>query len=118
MSAENFGLQEASKIGGRERVQTSCGLVEEEYAGLVEKSAEQAETLDGAARQGADLAVKGFDDFELFGERGDAGLEDRVGEVIEAGKETKIFAGRKARVEAKVGPRVVAKMAAHGGGMA
>jgi len=54
----------------------------------------------------------------LFSERGDAGLEVGVGQVIEAAKEAKIFTGGEAGVETEVGTSVITKMATYGGGIA
>ncbi len=113
-AAEDFGFEEAAKIGGGDRVEAAGGFIEEEDAGLVEQGASEAEALDCAGGKRAHLAVQGFFEMELLGENGDALCGGGIRKMIEAAKEAQILAAGEAGVEADVAAGVVAELAANG----
>ena len=115
---EDFGFQEVAEVSGSEGIETPGGFIEEQDFGLVQECAEEAEALDGARGEGTHLPVESAGQFEAFGKGGNARTEERIGEMIQTAEETQVFAAREARVEAQVGTRVVAQLAADRSGLA
>lgn len=76
----------------------------------------ETETLDGAGRERADLAIEGFSEFELRGELSDAIARAAFGKMIELAEEEKILAAGEAGIKAEVAAGVVAEIAADFGG--
>jgi len=82
----------------------------------VKEGASEGETLNGAGRKSAGLAIERFGEFELCGELRDAIARYGSGEMIEAAEEEEIFAGGEASVKALVGTGMVTERAADGMG--
>ena len=112
--AENFGLQEASKLGGGDGIQTARRFIQQKNARPVNKSPSEAQPLHGAGRKRAHLPVEGFFKMELFRELRDAPGHGTGGKLIQPAEESKIFAAGKTRIKAQVAAGVVAKLAANG----
>src|SRR5882762_8960038 len=110
--AQDFRFQEAPKLRGGDGIEAARRLVEEQDAGPMEKSASQAETLDGAGGKCAHLAVEGFAQLELFGELRDALGRGGARKQIQLAEEEQVFARGKPRVEAVVRARMIAQAAA------
>ena len=71
-AAQNLGFEEPAKLGSSDGVETARRLIEKQNTRLVKKRASEAEALNGAGRERAQLAVESFRKMELFGEKGDA----------------------------------------------
>src|ERR1700730_6856784 len=87
----DFGFEKAAKVGGGDGVQAAGRFIEKQDAWLMKQGAQQAETLHGAGRESADLAIESADAVELSGERVEAGVQQATGEMIQAAKKTKVF---------------------------
>ncbi len=118
LTREDFGFQKAAEVGGSEGIEAARGFIEEKHFGLVEKRADQAQALDGARGQGTHLTAESATQFEAFGQSGDARLQERIGEVVQAPEKMQIFTAGETRVEAQVGTGMVAQMAAERRGLA
>lgn len=99
LAAEDFGLQKASKIGGRESIEAARGFIKQDNLRLVKKRTKKTKALDGAARKRADLAVKKLSHVKLFGDNGNAIFQARIGEMVEPAEKTEIFARGEAGIE-------------------
>ena len=112
---DDFGFEEAAKIGSGEGVQTAGGLVKKQNTGLMQQSAEQAETLHGAGRESADLAIERADAVELFGEVVDACIQQTASEMIQAAEKAEVLTASEPRIKALVGAGVITELYANGG---
>jgi len=113
---ENFGLEEAAEFGGGDGVEAARRLVEQQDARLVQQGTGEAEALDGAGGEGADLAAERFFQMKLLRERFDAPRGGGSREVIQAAEEEKILPAAQARVKTVVCAGVIAQLAADGAG--
>jgi len=80
----------------------------------VQESASEAQALNGAGRECADLAVESFGEFELSCELDDSIASFGRREMVQAAEEEKIFAAGKAGIKTLVAPCVIAELAANG----
>jgi hypothetical protein len=71
-AAQHLGFEEPAKFGSSDGVETARRFIEKQNARLVKKRASEAEALNGAGRERANLAVKSLCKMELFGKKGDA----------------------------------------------
>src|SRR4029077_18683206 len=94
-------------------VQTARRLVQQKYAGLMEKSAGEAETLYRTGRESAHLTIQCITDFELFREQGDSLGCSGVRKLIQAAEEEQVLTSGEARVKTMVRAGVVAQAAAY-----
>jgi hypothetical protein len=114
---EDFGFKETAKLGGGDGVEAAGGLVKKQDTGLVEESASETESLDGAGGKSADLAIESFGEMKSIGELGDAFGGVGRGKPIETAEEEKIFAAGETRIETMVGAGVIAEETADGAGI-
>ena len=114
---KDFGLEEAAEFEGADDVEAAGGLVEQENMRLVDERANQTEALDGAGGKGTNLSRERFRQAELFSEERHALIRGAGRELIQARKEQEILAGGEARIKSVVGASVIAKAAAHFGGL-
>lgn len=95
-------LEKAAKLGGGNGIQAARGFIEEEDAGMVQKGAGQAETLNGSGGERAHLAIQGFRERELHGKLRDARRSLRRRQMIEPAEEEQIFASGEAGIETQI----------------
>ena len=57
-AVQNFGLQKAAEFRGADSVQAAGRFIQQEYTGLMEKRASEAQALHGAGRERAHLPVE------------------------------------------------------------
>ncbi len=112
--AEDLRFEELPEGCCGEGVETARGFVEKEDARGVQESASEAQALNGAGRERADLAIESFGEFELSGELDDSIASFGRREMVQAAEEEKIFAAGKAEIKTLVAPGVVAELAADG----
>jgi hypothetical protein len=67
-AAQNFGLEEAAKLGSGDGIEAARRFIEEKNTRLVEQSASKAQSLDCAGGESPDLTVERFSKLELFRE--------------------------------------------------
>lgn len=108
---EELRFQEAAEIHGRDGVETSRRLIEQQHAWLMEQGAQQAEALNSAGRECADLTIERFVHVKLFGKLGDAQACRLPGEMVEAAEKEQILAAGEASVEAVVGAGMITEQA-------
>ena len=64
---KDLRFEKVAKLGGSNDVDAAGGFVQEEHARAMEQGASQADALDRAGRERADLAIQKFADSELRG---------------------------------------------------
>jgi hypothetical protein len=114
-ASEEMRFQEAAEVHSSDGIEAAGGFIEQKHARLVEKGAEEAETLNRAGGECAHLAVEGFDEMKLFRELVDADACSAVREMVEAAEEEQVLAPGQAGVETVVRAGVIAEKAADGG---
>jgi len=118
LPGHDFIFEECAKLCGGKGIEAARRFIEEQDFGLMKDGAQKAEALNGAGGKQPYLAIECFDEIEAFGERMNAAVEARIGNVIELAKEAQILAAGKPRIEAEVAAGVITEVSAHGGGFA
>lgn len=116
-AAKNLEFKEAAKFGGADSVQTACRLVQQKYTRLMQESAAEAQTLQGARRKCSDLPVKSFPEMKLFRQLRDALLCSGTRDLVQASEKFEVLSQGESRVEARVAASVVAELATYRAGV-
>ncbi len=91
MPGHDFIFEECAKLCGGKGIEAARRFIEEQDFGLMKDGAQKAEALNGAGGKQPYLAIECFDEMEAFGERMNAAVEARIGNVIELAKEAQIL---------------------------